>query len=287
MEQMMPKPVSVWLPKTIEEAWQYKERFGTDAEYVAGGTLIQVKREKQGVLAPYLISLQQISEQQNIREDVEGEMLNIGAGVTLSECLGHPLLTKRAPFLLEAISSIGAPAIRNQGTIGGNVAYGIGDTLMVLLAKRALVKTFSNVGYKTQSLEDYLTEKSPSILVSIHLPFMDQTSRSAWLFKKIGRREAFIPSTVSIALYLSWNEANECEQARLVVAGGENTPQRLESCEQRLIGSTLKTIHLPQLKKQLKEEISLAGDEFTSETYRVTVAANILHQGLSDVFDAM
>ncbi|MDQ0206735.1 FAD binding domain-containing protein [Alkalicoccobacillus murimartini] len=284
MEQIRPKPVSVWLPKTVEEAWQFKKQFGADSEYVAGGTLIQVKREKQGVVADHLISLQHIPLQHEINEDLEAQMLTIGAGVPLSECLQNPLLLKRAPFLLEAISSIGAPAIRNQGTVGGNIAYGIGDTLSVFLAIDAKVTTFSNAGYQTQSLEDYLFDRNPSILTTIHLPFMDQ-SRSAWSFKKIGRREAFIPSTVAIALYLKWNEANECEQARLIVAGGENNPHRLQSCEQRLIGALLKKTNLPQLKKQMRDEISLAGDEFTSKAYRVTVAANILHQELYDAIE--
>jgi xanthine dehydrogenase small subunit len=33
---------TVWLPDELEEAWQLKKQLGSEACYIAGGTLIQI-----------------------------------------------------------------------------------------------------------------------------------------------------------------------------------------------------------------------------------------------------
>ena len=48
--------------------------------------------------------------------------MTIGAAASFSEIIDSPLVRETAPLLVEACHSVGAPQIRNMGTLGGNVA---------------------------------------------------------------------------------------------------------------------------------------------------------------------
>ena len=81
----------------------------------AGGTDLMIKPDEN---AEYLF-LDRISEMKNITED--SGVLRIGAACTFTELLQSSLTPA---FLKEVVSSIGAPAIRNLGTVGGNICNG-------------------------------------------------------------------------------------------------------------------------------------------------------------------
>ena len=51
----------------------------------------------------------------------EGDNLVIGAATTHTEIVRSALVREKAPLLAEATKNIGSPAIRNMGTIGGNL----------------------------------------------------------------------------------------------------------------------------------------------------------------------
>ena len=54
---------------------------------------------------------------------VAGGLLTIGALTTHAELAASPVVRDAAPALAEAAGHVGDPAVRNRGTIGGNVAH--------------------------------------------------------------------------------------------------------------------------------------------------------------------
>lgn len=52
----------------------------------------------------------------------EGDGLRIGAGALIADIAAHGSVRARFPVLAEACASVGTPALRNMGTIGGNLA---------------------------------------------------------------------------------------------------------------------------------------------------------------------
>ncbi|MGN7309507.1 FAD binding domain-containing protein [Alkalicoccobacillus gibsonii] len=285
MEEMIPRPPSVWLPQTVEEAWQYKETYGVDAEFVAGGTFIQVKREKLGILAPHLISLHQISALQGIEETIEGT-ITVGANVTLSQCLHHPLFIEGAPLVEKAISIIGAPAIRNQGTLGGNVVYGIGDTLPALLALEATVTTYNTSGYSTMLLEEYLHDVDSALLVAVHIPTIVEPKNQYWFYEKVGRREAFVPSIVTVAMCLTWDDTKTFQFARLIVSGSDHPPQRLQASQSVIEASAMGTLDLEQVKTCLHSDITFSRSAFSSSSYLEMVATNMFYHQFKELIQS-
>src|SRR5262245_28742951 len=66
-----------------------------------------------------VVDLSAIAELKRIELTDEG--LDIGAMVTLTEVVDHPIVRKQYRILADAAEAAASPQIRNQGTIGGNV----------------------------------------------------------------------------------------------------------------------------------------------------------------------
>lgn len=91
------------------------------ARPIAGGTDL-LSMMKLGIAAPErLVNLKTIPGLDGISFDEIGG-LRLGALATLDAIAGHDEVRARYPLLAEAISLAASPQLRNQGTIGGNLA---------------------------------------------------------------------------------------------------------------------------------------------------------------------
>ncbi|MCU0623793.1 MAG: FAD binding domain-containing protein [Gemmatimonadaceae bacterium] len=85
---------------------------------IGGGTdLVPLWRE--GLAAPATV-VEVPAGADAVRETPDGH-LEIAAGARLAVLAEHPVLTRRAAALAAACASVGSPALRAQGTLGGNL----------------------------------------------------------------------------------------------------------------------------------------------------------------------
>ena len=93
----------------------------------SGGTDLMIEPKED---AKYLF-LNKIPELKNIKED--NEYIYIGATCTFTDILESDITPK---ILKEAVAQIAAPAIRNFGTVGGNICNGSpkGDSSLIFVA---------------------------------------------------------------------------------------------------------------------------------------------------------
>ena len=103
-----------------------------DALAIAGGTDLMPNMKHRLFTPRHLVALKGIAELRGIgvgdgagnaveEGSAEARELVIGAGVTLSEVARSPLVRRLFPSLAEAAGKVGAPQIRNAGTMGGNL----------------------------------------------------------------------------------------------------------------------------------------------------------------------
>lgn len=106
-------------PATLKEA---VSQLGTDHQRVsvlAGGTDL-LGAMKDGLAAPErLVPIRHLRELQGVQ--AVGKGLRIGAATLLVDLVEHELVRTRTPLLAMAAGRVGTPAIRNMGTIGGNL----------------------------------------------------------------------------------------------------------------------------------------------------------------------
>ncbi|WP_127529753.1 FAD binding domain-containing protein [Paenibacillus kobensis] len=266
----------VWRPDTTEEAWRLKRQYGTFASYVAGGTWLRTRWESgSSVLPPYLISLDKIAPLQAIQQlesEQEAVELRIGAAVTLAAIESHPLAGGAVPLLGKAVSAVAAPSVRRQATIGGNVMSRSGDLIPALLALDAVIVSYSQGQYERQPLAEWLAGDGgdcDKLTVGFELK---QVGGSCW-FRKIGRRETFTPSVITIACaYRADSTAGRLLDVRIAVGGAGMAPVRLYEAETAAeSGASGASVYAA-----VRKGIPSVADDYASAAYRRMAAANVI-----------
>ncbi|GER67099.1 putative xanthine dehydrogenase subunit C [Weizmannia acidilactici] len=275
-DKMAAVPQAVYRPASVEEAWALKQKFGGAAALIAGGTLLQMKREQGAVFPPCLISLEHIKELYDIH--VSAQNLAIGSCVRLSDLRKNSLIEKDWHILHEAVRRVAAPAVRNRATIGGNVCYMSGDTIPALLSLGAKAVWFDG-DYKTDDLQVFLQQAPlhPScILTAILLPEPPAVEKKICFYQKIGRRAAFTPSLTVVSFFAGLTNENRVEQIRIAAGGGSSFPKRLTACEQFLKGKVLAEEVMAVAHEKIMEEYDPLPDAFATVDYRKKAASNLI-----------
>src|SRR3569833_798451 len=107
---------------SLAEAVSLLGQYGSDAHVMAGGTSL-VLLINQGLVQPgHVVGLRGIGELRGIERTGDGG-LRIGALATHRDVERSPLVREYSPALSQAFSLVATIRIRNQGTVGGNLAH--------------------------------------------------------------------------------------------------------------------------------------------------------------------
>ncbi len=107
-------------PGSVSDALGVLNRHGADAWVMAGG-MDTFDWLKDRIKKPrVVVDLGMVNELRGIKD--AGGGLEIGAMTTLTTIANDPMVKQRFPLLAEAALIVASPQIRNQGTLGGNVA---------------------------------------------------------------------------------------------------------------------------------------------------------------------
>ncbi|WP_433744021.1 FAD binding domain-containing protein [Paenibacillus amylolyticus] len=287
---------SVWQPESLQELQTLRSGLKEKCCFTAGGTLLRTQWEGGLVPAPeHMISLARIPEMRGISN--RGDEIVIGAMTRLKECSSQALL-HQLPILQEAVKAIAAPSIRNVATIGGNIVSGVGDTLPVLLVYDAELHWLTDKGVEIRSVSSWLQggrdgSRNPGdVLISIHIPMRPSAmfdvageqhrpvTREVSFYRKLGRRETFSASLVTVALYGEIDSDHRWTKIAIAAGGGSGMAMRLLESEQQLLGSEASVIQAATLATAVANEFTTYGDVFATEHYRRQTAGNMLGAGL-------
>ena len=184
-------------PRTLAEALQLRGELGTDAVVINGGTDVVVAINRGDLRPRRFLDLSRVDELRMVEQN-NGSVL-IGAGVTFAR-LGQLHIR----VLREAALSVGGPAIRHRGTIGGNLvtASPAGDGCVALLSLAAEVELTSAArGGRWIPLTEFFISYRKIALADDELVTRVRVPRkplSRWY--KIGKRSAVNISVVCCAV---------------------------------------------------------------------------------------
>ncbi|WFR57948.1 FAD binding domain-containing protein [Anaerocolumna sp. AGMB13025] len=259
-------------PKDLKEAVIIKYN-NIEAKFYAGGTDFMVRHDS----CDKLIFLNQVKE---LKQVYKGDgYLHIGSGCTYVELLGD----KRIPFILkEAIRGIAAPAIRNIGTIGGNIcnASPAGDTLPVLYALEAEVVLISIAGERTMPIMEFITGIRKLALLNTELLkeiILPDREFDITYYKKVGARKSQALSKLSFAGFAN-KSGNRVTDLRIAFGSVGITAVRVKALETKYAG-----LSAEELKQRLEEILSdysayikPIDDQRSTAAYRKKVCLNLL-----------
>ncbi|GGG79677.1 putative xanthine dehydrogenase subunit C [Paenibacillus radicis (ex Gao et al. 2016)] len=261
-----------------------KRLWGATASYTAGGTLLRTQWESGLAPVPaYLIDLSGIAELHGIHDEADGNW-RIGPMTTLTSCRSHLGLQTAHPLLTEAVRNIAAPSVRNLATLGGNIVSAVGDALPALLACNSVLQWRTEQGITDQALTEWLEAEQlqsawkERLLVGIQLPRQTSISQTKRIlaYHKVGRREAFTPSVVTVAINGQLGDDGIWRDIRIAAGGGQTRPRRLEHTEALLMENPSNSPSLAVVYQSLLAEFKPKGDSFASADYRRRTAANLI-----------
>jgi aerobic carbon-monoxide dehydrogenase medium subunit len=239
------------------------------AKLLAGGhSLIpMLKLRLAGV--PALIDIGRIAELRGISRDADG--LRIGALTTHAEIAASREIADEAPALADAAALVGDPAVRNRGTIGGNIAHAdpASDLPTVLVALGARVVAHGPSRERTIDAEQFFTGVMATalhdneIIKAIVIPTGDGSRTSAYAkFAHPASRYAVVGAAVALTI-----ARGKCAAARVAVGG-------LVSLDTAAIDAAVRT-----LASSLGADVT--GDLFASAEYRGAVAPVYVQRALA------
>jgi len=268
--------VNSYIAASLKEALDIRAR--EDVIPYGGGTDLMIKAADD---VSYLF-IGKIPELKQISED--NEYIRIGAACTFTEIIESPLIP---PVLKAAASQIGGPAIRNLGTIGGNIANGSpkADSVLILFVTDAMLRLVSDKGERILPVKDYYLGKKKTALAGDELIseiLIPRVDLSNYYYKKVGARKAQAISRVAFAglMNITNGRITHCATAFGSVS---DVIIRRDYIDAMLIGRTIEEA------KACKAEYLAAFDEAIvpisgriSAEYRKSVCMNLLGDFLSE-----
>jgi CO/xanthine dehydrogenase FAD-binding subunit len=181
--------------RSLSEAYAILQQRPRGLRVLAGGTDFMVAlNARVGIdRIGHVLDIWPLVELRGI--EVARDELRIGALTTYTELIRSPLIARHLPALAAVSREVGAQAIQNRGTIGGNVcnASPAGDTLPLLLACEARFVLGGPRGERAVPADRFFTGyrktalAADELLLRIDLPLLPEARLS---YRKVGTRKA-------------------------------------------------------------------------------------------------
>jgi CO/xanthine dehydrogenase FAD-binding subunit len=280
----MPAEPPVESPRSLSDA--YALLAGGPWTPIAGGTDLMVRITGElGPIAGRILDVSRLDALAGI--DLDAGHLVLGARTTYTDIRRSALCREHLPALVEAAATIGAAAIQNRGTIGGNIANAspAGDTLPVLLAADAEIVVGSHREERSILAADFFTGyrktalANDELILRIRLPL---PAGRDLRFRKVGTRRAQAISKVVLATAWRDHGAAGWSDVRVALGSVAATPIRAHATEAALEGKRPTPEVVDRAAETLVGEIEPIDDVRSTAEYRRIVAARILHRLLRD-----
>ncbi len=272
---------------SVAEAVHLLAEPGVRSRLLAGGTdlLVYIRHEPPNF--DRVVDIGRVPELKRIER--RGDEVIIGAAVTFTEAAESALLQEVAPCLVEACLTVGGPAIRNTGTLGGNVANAAAcaDSLPPLTCLDAVAHLRSLVGERALPLDELIqsanrTAIRPDELLT-HFTFLAPPADARQAFIKLGRRNAQAISRLSVAAIGRRDGQGRVDYVRLSPGAAMPVPRRLHEVEAMLLGQAPSDELLAAAGRRSAEAmIAVTGRRWSTEYKEVAIRA-LVEQALRRV----
>ena len=284
---MIPANFTYHKATTVKDAISLSQEHGEEAKFMSGGHSLLPMMKLRFATPGHIIDISKIDGLSYIKE--EGEVLKIGALTTQSEMEFDSLLQKHYPIFMDAVKLTADPAVRNVGTIGGNIAHGdaANDQPALMLAMRATVVAEGPDGTRSIPIDEffhgfYTTALDPSeVLVEIQVPKTKKGSGGA--YDKVERKVGDY-ATAGVAVYMELDADGACASIGIGLTNLSDIPMRVSRAEELLQGKKITDELIEQASAFAGEDCEPTSDLRGSEAYKrsitKTITRKMLHKAL-------
>ena len=212
-----------------------------EARLLAGGQSLIAMMNLRLVKPGCLIDINRLSELDYIR--LEGDELVIGALARHTAAATSPLVTEYCPLMTAAYGHIANRAVRNRGTVGGNLCHAdpASENPAVAIASGATLVLRSVDGERRVAAEDFFLSlyetaaEQNELLTEIRIP--KAPANQGWSFQETSTRKGDF-ALVGVAATLECPNG-ACSDARVVAVGVGERAERLGAAEAAIKGAVV------------------------------------------------
>jgi carbon-monoxide dehydrogenase medium subunit len=263
-------------PASVDEATDLLARYGDDAVAMAGATAL-VLLMKQGLVKPaHVVGLRRIDALRGIRADERG--LWIGALTTHREAERSPAVRGHCAALADAFGSVATVRIREQATVGGNVAHAdpAQDPPPMLIALDAVAMVAGRAGARRETpldgffVDQLATALAPGeVILGIRVPPLAAGARATYVKFLPGSQDDY--ATVSVAAALRM-DGGRVADARVALGAVGPTPIRARAVEDALRGQTPSPERIGAAAALVRDAVDPISDHRGSAGYKREMA---------------
>jgi carbon-monoxide dehydrogenase medium subunit len=275
---------------SIEQVTHILAEKGPAARIVAGGTDLILELERG--LRPGIETVIDVSRIPGLDgiSLAEDGIIHLGALVTHNHCAASKLIREKAYPLARAAWEVGAPQIRNRGTVAGNLitASPANDTITPLMALDATVTLQSTRGIRHAPLREFYTGVRKTVmqpdemLVGISFKGLDATQKGT--FVKVALRRAQAISVINIGIVLTL-DADTVTKAAITLGAVAPTIIHAPDAESCLVGKELSDEVIARAAELAREAAKPIDDIRSSADYRREMVRVFTMRGLKSLRD--
>ncbi len=276
---MWPNKFDYARANSVDEAL---EMIGDEGKFLAGGhSLLPVMKLRLD--APeQLVDIGPIDALRGISANGG---LTIGATTTHAEIAASADVQAKCAALASACGQVGDQAVRNFGTLGGNIAHAdpASDPPTVLVAVGASVNIQGADGARSVGAEAFFVDlfetalEDGELITAVNVPDLSGYQSAYVKFPHPASRYAIVGVCVALKM-----DGGTCAQAHVAVGGATVKAVKCAGAEAALAGTALDDAALNAAAEAVKADIAewLAGDIVYPESYRQQMAGVYLKRAV-------
>ena len=271
-------------PTTIGDAVGLLSEHNGKAKVIAGGTDLVLQLRNKISRAEYVIDISRIPDLDYIKYDKK-QGLSIGALTTIRGLEESVELSQKYPILCQAAGRLGSVAIRNVGTIGGNLcnASPSAENAPAFLGLSAKVKIAGPKNERIVSLDEFFLGpgqtvlKNDEVMTEIQVPLPEPNTTGVYLKHSI--RGSIDLAIVGVAVIIEL-DGKFCKDIRIAMGAVGPTPMRAKKAEEIMKGNKFNKTIIEKCAKAASEESKPITDVRASAEYRKEMVKVLVMNGI-------
>jgi len=281
---MLPAPFDYVRPLSLAEALETLS-CSPQAKIIAGGQSLVPLLRQRTVTPRLLVDIGGLTQLRGISrpDDAPGQVA-VGALTTYHQAAKSAVVKYAAPLLSTAAETVGDPAVRHRGTLGGALADADpgGDLPAVVLALDAEIVAVSSRGRRTVPAGEFFLDRlttalAPDEIVSeIRIPAL-----SGWKYRHMKFRTTAQSRTIVGVSVLVRTAGEHVEECRIALANMGPTPLRAHLAEEAMRGRPVTAQTLSSAAALVTCDTDPPSDAHGSRAYREHLARTLTHRALA------
>jgi aerobic carbon-monoxide dehydrogenase medium subunit len=269
---MKPGPFDYVRPLSLDDALHLLAQHGGEAKVIAGGQSLVAMMNLRMARPALLIDINALKALDYHRRAKQGstDVLVVGALARHATLAGSPLVRELAPLMAEAYPHVAHGAVRNRGTLAGNLCHADPASEMpaVMLALEATLVLKSVRGERLVAAQDFFTglyttaAAADELLVEVRIP----VSTAGHGFEEVSVRQGDYAMTL-VASLLAVRE-RRIHAAALAYAGVAGRALRLPAVEKMLLGEEPSVTLFERVAAAAADAIDVHADQHADAAYK-------------------